>query len=473
MKKWWIVGLVAAIAAFWVVITQVVDSSALADTDTQAAVRSLAQNTDVFEYFKGDWPLGNHFYRPVSTLAFQADYALHPTSAKGWLFTNALLAGLCVLLLAWFVAELTAEPWAAAGSAVLLASWMVPRSIDLSPLLPVLVVLVLVGVGWSWLRERKLPPFGQRGGPWRRYGTPILGFFAVCLAARLLGELNEVQPLNFRIVSWIPGRTASVMTVFALIAGAAYCRFERLGAPRDSAPAPSPLDPPGRTRGEAVVVREPKGVWVWFGLAAVSTALALGSYEQAVMLPGILVGCGVLLRYQGIRPRWKLLAVFFALLGAYLWVRHAVLPSGVSAYQKQQTRTGIAGPIMSLLDYALPAGRDGYFVAKQFELGPEILLDPRMWAKILGVVACLVAFVVGWRQKVLVRGGLILSTLAFLPMAFFNQFEHYHLWPRCFRAMLVLGLGKLVWDLLVTVCSPRAWQSPPRPDPEPGLPLRP
>jgi hypothetical protein len=78
------------------------------------------------------------------------------------------------------------------------------------------------------------------------------------------------------------------MTVFALIAMAAYARFVRLAGSERIAPVITPLTPPAtRNTRQEVAPRQP---WGWLLVAALGTMLALGSYEQAVMMPFMMLG---------------------------------------------------------------------------------------------------------------------------------------------------------------------------------------
>ena len=87
---------------------------------------------------------------------------------------------------------------------------------------------------------------------------------------------------------WLPGRTASVMTLFCLVAMSAYARFERFSARAADPPRPTPDDVP-KSKTAVVVDLPVRSRWVWFGVSVFAVTLALGSYEQAIMLPALLV----------------------------------------------------------------------------------------------------------------------------------------------------------------------------------------
>jgi hypothetical protein len=95
----------------------------LEDTDTATLLRVVQERNSPLSWFLGDWPLENHFYRPVSTLLFEADRAMYGKDAAGYGTTNALLAMACVAALFWFVRELTDRPAFACAAASLFALW--------------------------------------------------------------------------------------------------------------------------------------------------------------------------------------------------------------------------------------------------------------------------------------------------------------------------------------------------------------
>src|SRR5690349_12884450 len=69
-----------------------------------------------------------------------------------------------------------------------------------------------------------------------RWSSKFMRWLLVLGATMFLcGELRGMTGLSARMIGWLPGRTASVMTVFCLIALAAYARYERTSARRDAA----------------------------------------------------------------------------------------------------------------------------------------------------------------------------------------------------------------------------------------------
>lgn len=132
-----------------------------------------------------------------------------------------------------------------------------------------------------------------------RLGAPAAG-------AAVGGAIFGIHPVHTEAVASIVGRSEVLAGAFILLACLLFLR-------RDRRPA------------------------VRLGGIAACYALALGSKESAVMLPGLLVLIGWLHPAHGapllavLRREWKLLAVMCAVLAAYLLLRIAVLGALVGA----------------------------------------------------------------------------------------------------------------------------------------------
>lgn len=427
--------------------------SLLLDSDTAFLLKEVRARNAPFSWFGGDWPLGNHFYRPVSTLSFELDNRLYGDNAAGYGWTNLLLVIGSVFALYWLIRELSDSVALSVTGAATFALWCGDT--------------LAYGSGLSWFWAL----------PFLLLLVPGRSVRAVTLASLLLLVLSQLlatpQQLAFRMIQWLPGRTASVMTLMLLIALALFARSIRLGSPRVS-PDPSPLDPPA-TRGSRQTMTIPTTRFLVVG--ALLGALALGSYEQAVMLPflGLLIGWHMW--RQGHRA-WLAPTIVGGILSVvYVLVRLQLVPLAASGYQKQQFRDGPAA-WWAISDYAFP-GLGNMVTQWKSWVGPNTLLLPGFYTAHFVVVAVLLtAWVLvkevkkGRRDAILALTGYALSVVAFLPMAFLKHFDHYHFLPLALRALLAAGMLGVVVRLLVIAASLPARQAPSRSDPAPGSLLR-
>lgn len=451
MKRWGIAGLVALLACIPIFLSRATSASLLADTDTAFLLNVIREKQSPFSWFTSDWPLQNHFYRPVSTLSFELDNAVFANNAAGYGSTNALLCCACVLLLAWLLREVTDSLPMTLGGTLIFACW----HSGFSPTLATWLAYSTYLIGFLGLF---------------RHGFKFMKWLpAVGAIAFLCSELAGMVPLHERMVAWLPGRTASVMTVFCLIAMAAYARYERTSATILEAP-PTAMDEPA-TKSTVQSTSIPKAPILLIVLAGLATALALGSYEQAVMLPATLFGVALCFKLRRFQVRWVWQALFWGLLIAYFLIRKAYVPSEVSGYQAQQFRTGY-GIAFSALSYGLPSIQSAYTFFKIFD-SMDMLMTTLPYLTLWGIWSNFCGLIAAYRHWVLGLAGLGLSFIAYLPMAWLNQFDHYHYWPMALRSLFVVVLAWGTWELCVIAVSPPARQAPPRPSPAPGsLPRR-
>lgn len=420
----------------------------LQDSDTRVLVAELHKHPEPFRWFTGDWPLQNHFYRPISTAVFQFDDWAYGNRAAGWGTTNVLLLIGCVLTLFWFIREFTDRPIIAAASSVLFVSWLASHEIPYRSYFWLLSPLCLFG---GLLRH---------GFSWSRTFAPAL---AVLFAIRTL------NPLAYQIaimITWIPARTASSMMIFAMAAMALYARSIRLGCRRE-AEEEYPITPPATRSTVRPSGLSESGKWILYVVSLVMFALALGCYEQAVMLPlAILVVAGSY-RFRGYAVRFVPVLGFFVILVGYVLLRRQLVPPAPSGYQLQQFRHGM-GVVLSLLDFLAPTLASGPSIYASLSLGPIALLAPDPWFFVLGIGTEVAAVVVAYRRWVLLLSGYLLSVIAFGPMAFLKIFGHYYLWPMGFRAMFAIVMVGLAWEAMLSAWTPRSRQAPLRLHPAPG-----
>jgi hypothetical protein len=454
MKRWGLVWVVAILSCIPIVLHRGKDPGMLADTDTAFLLRILRERQDPLYWFTHDWPLMNHFYRPISTLTFEFDNAFHLDNAAGYGFTNAILCCICVFLVGWLMRELTDSIPISAASMAIFGLWTWDGIDGAAPVIRYLAV----AIGFFGLF---------------RHGFKVWFWLPAVGAIWYLGyEASGMADLRFRMIEWLPGRTASTMAIFCLISMAAYARYERTSAVRREA-VPTSLDEPAGTRSSVQLGASPKAPWLWALLAVGAGAFALASYEQAVMLPAALLALAVSLKLQRYQVRWAWHGAFWALLGGYFMARQAYLPAGVSGYQDQQILAGIGGTLVFLSGYVFPAWSSLISVFNVLDLGASVLLTSTVYSAAWSTFANLAGFLAARRHWVLALTGFALSVVAYLPMAWLHQFEHYHYWPMALRSLFVVVLGWGAWELAVIAVSPPSRQAPQRLSPAPGsLPRR-
>lgn len=444
------------LACVWLFCQRVTSPDLLQDSDTHVLLDVIARRNAPLSWFGGDWPLANHFYRPLPTLAFEMDRHLYGNQAAGYALTNMLLCILCTLLLFWYLRELTDRPWLTGIATTLFVFWQIGWYGPSSLAAILAAVALIVGVirhGFKAVRMW-LPPF--------------------LVGVELSTQISSAPGIGQITYAWLPGRTATVMTVFALIATAAYARYERLSAERRPRPDLTPLDPPAtRSSTQAVEGKPPRFVVGWALLAVATGALAFASYEQAVMLPAVLLATACTMKWQGYRVRWGWQGAFWGLLIGYLVLRHVLVPSAPSSYQLQQFRDG-AGVWMSLSGYFMPSLSYLPSVSTWTrDMFPVMLLSSETYQPLLALASDIGTIVAARRRWLFILAGWGMASLAYLPMAWFKQFDHYHYWPMALKSLFVTALGWLFFDLVATAWSPRTEQAPPRRDPAPGsLPHR-
>ena len=423
------------------------------DTDTKVLLDALHVRNNPLSWFWTDWPLQNHFYRPISTLFFEWDERLHPGSASGFGLTNALIACACVLALFWLLREATESPWFSGCAATVFGLWhFVGFGAD-----------AVGGVFWILAC---VPVLGiLRGG--KASLLPCL--LAMCTLAYLSQLVMPVMPFGLRVINWLPGRTASTMTLFALISMSAYARFERLSAGRMSRAKPSALDVPATKGAEAIDEGPAKSARIWAAVSLAGLALALGCHEQAVMLPAELVALAVLFRVRRRTPHWAFHAAPWIVLLAYVALRSRIVPMAASGYQLQQFRNG-PGVVLSLADYGFPAYNWATSLVLSMTGGALMLLIGSTWASIATIIGDVTGWWLAWKHDLrwLTLGFFSMSFLAYLPMAWLQQFGHYHYWPSAMRAAFLVGLLAVAAKALVSAISLPRLQAPKRLRPAPG-----
>lgn len=379
------------------------DPNLLADSDTVGILRGIEERGNPFSWFASDWPLANHFYRPVSTLAFEIDYAWHGMNARGFAWTNAFLVA-ALLPSLYALGRRIFNPVLALAPVVLFTYWVIEGPL-MVPVEVGLVTCALLALGS--LRKKD-------------WSTGLLVFVAGWVACAWLAGM---EPLRFRMMDWIPGRTASVMAVFAMPALVLAWR-----------------------------ALEKKCLW-GAGLASVCFWLALSSYEQAVMMPFVFAVLVWGFSIKGKVAHWIIPSL--VLLIAYVAVRVAFVPTGVSRYHDQQFRS-MGSAWLPIADYVAPWTRAFPSLGLASEpmewlVGP---LFPMLTEAALWLASWWVIHRAGYLRKAVAC--VLASVLALLPMSFLHPFSHYHYLPMALMSLYVC----LLWQSILEVAKPfTSWQT--------------
>ena len=428
------------------------------DTDTAVLLSRLVEPHSPFKWFTGDWPLQNHFYRPISSLTYELDVRLFGVNATQLFFTSTVICIFCIFALFWLAAEMGLKPYAAAAAASLFAFWHMPLDLPWHAIGSGVAALILLA---GFARHR------LRAGLYLPAGLAVAFF-----ASELYGPFHREAPTGFytSIEAWLPGRTPAVMCLFAVLAMASYLRYEKL---RTDPVFEEPLstDLPA-TRMSTQASANTAKAWPFGLLSVLAFMLALGSYEQAAMLPLVLVLLAICVRGTGRRPHWQLHGAFFVLLLGYFVLWLSVLPLDTSGYQDRALRIG-PGVLVTLGEYVFPALADLPSWLAIFAVGGTVLLTPALYAWPLSFLGNIVAYKEGLLKHKLALLTWMASAVAIAPMAFLKPFAHYHYWPSALRSIFVVALFGAVAKLAVSAVSLPTVQAPRRPSPAPGsLPHR-
>jgi hypothetical protein len=406
--------------------------------DTRIILQRLQQPHSIGGWFVGDWVLGNGFYRPLPSVLYQVDYWLWGENLLAWKWTNGLLATLNALLVVAFGWALSGRRDIALLGGFVFTYWQT----GLLPEPPFWLgwVGLSAGVLWSW-----------RVGDWRRGLLWGCVAFALVVELRFIPTLPDIhlQSFAYRTVGWIPGRTATLMTLFALLALVGACLYARTGR------------------------------LLWAGLGLLGFLGALLSYEQAVALPILMALCGlsILLKQGGSGlsvplkqgaifvggdadatqartgetpvpqaatqahtggtpvPRALLLPLLcLCLLIPYFVFYHANIPTDTQ-YHQQRLKRFTTLPATTFY-WLVPTGREAITQLDVALIAPFNFAMPAFWLAQLGLVAYLVALREGLRKRLGGLGwvGWLGSLLAYAPLMPVLPLMHYYYLSGAFRA---------------------------------------
>ncbi|MBV6503311.1 MAG: hypothetical protein AKCLJLPJ_01380 [Fimbriimonadales bacterium] len=407
-RLFWLGAALAALLACSFGIREVRKPSAYwtsPDADTRTIYQKIQERGSALSWFATDWPLENGFYRPVSTLTFEADAWYRGKDLGSWRWTNLLLGFAACLALLWFVWELTRSRALAGGAGVLFGG--IQSGLWQSLGVQYLGFLAIFGTV-------ALAPAAR--GEWRKWllvGS-VVWLLSADLGGAWLGLDNGGVSFAERTLGWPPGRTAVVMTAFCLVSLASYCRFER------------------------------DGLVGWWFASLVALLLALGSYEQAVVGPACLLGCALVLRMRGVETCWWPHIVAWVVTIAFVVLHRSLLDSETS-YRLQQVRP-LWGGIRDLMLVAFPSLTSIRLMPPFWtpEVGPFGLLLGATWRAIAEGLFNVSSLVAARRDWALAGFGLLGSVGAYSILAFQHPFGHYFYLSAALRALLWLALIRLV-----------------------------
>jgi hypothetical protein len=368
--------------------------------DTRVILQRLQQPHSVWAWFVGDWVLGNGFYRPLPSVLYQMDYWLWGDDLLRWKWTNGLLATANALVLVGCVYTLTGRQRVALLVGLAFTLWQT----GFAPPIPLWVGFGLLAAGVVW---------GYWQGDWRRGAVWGALAFALVVEWGFIGNLPDIhtQSFAYRAMGWIPGRTATLMTLFALLALWGAAGYARTGRAR------------------------------WAALTLGGFVGAMLCYEQFAALPLLMA-----LAVWAVRPPQALAiragAVCLAcllLLAPYAAFYRAHIPTQTQ-YHQQRVKRQKTLP-MTALTWLAPPAPEAWTQVDLAHTAPFSLLFPRFWLAQVGLAAYLVALRYGLRSRFGWLGWLG-SLLAYAPAAPLLPLMHYYYLPAALRA--------LWWGILLT-----------------------
>ncbi|MCS7209106.1 MAG: hypothetical protein NZ874_05980 [Fimbriimonadales bacterium] len=407
-----------------------------ADSDTAAmldAVQRTGGLMGAWRWLLGDWLLENGFYRPITSLSIVLDHALYGETSWGFRLTNWLLTvftalGVFVLTRAYacLVGYARAD-WLALGVATVLSlqqtgiaqrlsewsAWWFVGAVGITALLlakfdtshPARSNNLASYIRASFRAERSVRTLSR--GEW----LPL----ALAVGALFWGFDRVLETHYTRLITWVPSRTALFGTMFSV--WAVYCLLR------------------------GAIERR----WGWLGLGGLFYLLALGSYEQPIMLIPVLIGLAFWRHHEWGAWGWRAVGIA-ALAGLLvLALRVSLLPTEPTRYQQQQLRSSLSGPLNSYLtELVPPLTQLNYWraVGVDFEV---LLVDKQGWDHIVGTLLYFGVLSAFWCERRLLGGALLWHALTFLPMAFLHFFEHYMYLPQLGKTLTDVGLA--VWGM--------------------------
>jgi hypothetical protein len=370
--------------------------------DTRVILQRLQQPHSVWAVVCGRLGAGQRFLSPAAQRAVSEwTTGCGATILLGWKWTNGLLAtASCACAGGVWCIRSRGVSRVALSAGLAFTLWQT----GFAPTIPLWVGFGALAAGVA---------FGYWQGDWR-WGV-VWGALAFALVVEwgFIADLPDIhtQSFAYRAMGWIPGRTATLMALFALLAlwGAAGCART------------------GRAR--------------WAALAIGGFIGAMLCYEQFAALPLLMA-----LAVWAVRPPRALAiragAVCLAcllLLAPYAAFYRAHIPTQTQ-YHQQRVKRQKTLP-MTALTWLAPPAPEAWTQVDLAHTAPFSLLFPWFWLAQVGLAAYLVALRYGLRSRFGWLGWLG-SLLAYAPAAPLLPLMHYYYLPAALRA--------LWWGILLT-----------------------
>ncbi|MCS7190796.1 MAG: hypothetical protein NZ843_04240, partial [Fimbriimonadales bacterium] len=395
------------------------------DSDTAVmldAVQRTGGLAGAWRWFLGDWLLENGFYRPITSLSIALDYTLYGEAAWGFRLTNWLLmvvTALGAFSLARAFAQLSGHgraDWLALGVALAFSVQQTGITYRVGGWSAWWWVGAVVAGVWLYSRHRASP---SGATPDALQTLPRWLWLLLAIGALFWGFDRLLETHYTRLITWVPSRTALLGTAFGV--WAFYCWLRGAAEQR----------------------------WGYLGAGGLLYWLALGSYEQPIMLVPI-VGALAFWKRQA-WGQWGAKAFGVAVLAGVVIIalRFSLLPAEPTGYQRQQLRSSLAGPLTSYLTELVPPTAQWQYwrsVGANLEI---LLVDTQGWDNLGGALLYLGVLAALWRWRGLLGGALLWHALAFLPMTWLHFFEHYMYLPQLGKTLFDVGL--IGWGLQQTL----------------------
>ena len=377
--------------------------------DTRILSTVALRELHPLRWFWSDWPLGNGFYRPLPSLSFLLDARLWKTNWPLYRLQEFAAAIACALLVVWLVWELTQNRGWSLGAGVIFSVQQTDLGI-FTHLFSVALLLAAGAAAFAGAKKKLSLP-----------AAAVLVFATSRFASEVVGSPFDCDfwgfSYGYRAMGWPPGRTAVFMTAFGLVCLASFVRWCRCGS------------------------------FGWLVAAFASFVFAIFCYEQAAVIPALLVGSALCAAPREWR-RWSApCLVAFAITAVY-WRWHLTAIPMDTKYEADHRR-GMINATLDVVGYLLPGGLDVANAIEKIHYGTtlEDMLADRSYAWTLySIVSTIAAFSLArkhWRYLLL---GILGSVVAYAPLAIARPLFHYLYLPQAIRSVAIVVIGAALLD---------------------------